>query len=306
MSNKTECYAFTNPKDPDTDMDGCSDGDEINLYASNPLNSFDCKIEEKEKIISISSPQAGWILSDLDITGLAPDTTSIVNLIAFPVNKNEDLSKVEEVISLGSINKFNPSNIEGQYHFHHIPENKLEDGHEYDLVAIGVLVDGTTISSSPIRFSMDFKNVASSPIATFIGDTAIKLKLNLERIQINPSENGKVIITGESEYGAQVFAVWESIVLASSIITDSSFGEFSIESPKAFGIDENHKVTLFAVKNIDGKKIKSKNIDVNFHIKKLSSYYWIILVFIGIIAIMISEIERKNREKRRKSLVNKK
>jgi len=274
LSNKTECYAFTNPELEDTDADGCLDGDEINIFASDPLDGSDCQIEEKLKTVSISSPQAGWLIADLEITGVTSDETSIVNLLAFPVIAGK--TQIFNSINLGSTSKFDPSGIEGHYYFEYNSDVKLDDGKDYDLMAISILQDGKTIISDPIRFSLDSRVTVSSPEIISLGNMNLDNSIKLRDIIIKSSDDGKVEVQGNTEYGTQVFAVWKSVVLASSVIADSELGHFSIKSPRPLDVNEDHHVTLYAVKYNDNQKVKSKSIQVDFHINKTSIYLYII------------------------------
>ncbi|MBX4204623.1 MAG: thrombospondin type 3 repeat-containing protein [Candidatus Doudnabacteria bacterium] len=50
ISNYQEFVAGTNPTDQDTDLDGLADGDEVNIYGTNPINKFtDNRSFAKEK-----------------------------------------------------------------------------------------------------------------------------------------------------------------------------------------------------------------------------------------------------------------
>ena len=302
LANKTECYAGTNPLVSDTDGDQCLDGDEINQYSTNPLNPKDCKPQDELKSITISSPQAGWLIAELEITGLTPNTTSRVNLVAFPVVEGKPMPG--EGVKLGIINRFSLSSIEGQYFFKTTPEALLQDGETYDLVAIGELTDGKTITSQPVRFSLDSKNAASPPVPISIGNVPITNDLKLKNIQIRPNSDGRVQVVGESEYGAQVFAVWESIVLASSVIADSTLGEFAIESPGLLTPGQNHQVTLYAVKETDGQKLRSKNVKINFYIQTPTStshwLWWLILLLILLATWFIFYLKRRRKKEKEK------
>ena len=298
LSNKTECYGGTSPILPDTDGDGCTDGEEINQYASNPIDGFDCQIATKQKTISISSPQAGWLLAELEISGLTPSNTSLVHLLAFPTPKKGSFqltdSNREEGIELGTVRRFSLSDVEGQYHFKLIPELELENSTSYSLVAIGILEDGSIISSQPIKITMDTLNAAQPPTPISIGNVPITDEPGLTRIRIKSSEDGRVKVTGETEYGSQVFAVWESVVLASSVIADSQLGEFSIESPRALKSGEDHEVTLFTLKKSGDQKLKSKNVSVPFHIEKTNYLPYILGVLAGSLLVLIYVLKKRS------------
>ncbi|MBU0706707.1 fibronectin type III domain-containing protein [Patescibacteria group bacterium] len=285
ISNRTECYLLTDPTKKDTDGDGCFDGDEINQFFTDPLNGTDCSPGERLGVISISNPQDGWLINELEITGLTPDTTSWVYFVTFPVIDNVVMS--EQAIELGTVDQFSPYSIEGQNFFRKIPEVALEDGQTYDLMAIGILTGGQIITSNIVRFSFDSGIGIMPPIPTAIGNVSITEELKNTNIHVKANKDGKIEVIGKSEYGAQVFAVWESLVLASSVLSDSALGEFAMESPQRLSQEQDHVVTLYAVKAQDGQKLRSGSVDVNFYIEKPTPFpYWLILLLILLLLLM--------------------
>lgn len=282
LSDKTECYAFTNPLSADTDKDSCLDGEEVNQFSTDPLNGKDCSLEEALKTVSIMSPKNGWLLSELEVMGVVPDTISLVNLVAFPVVGDQPSGK--NIIELGSLKKFSPSSIKNQYFFRFTPTVSLTNGKTYDLIAIGVLVNGDVVNSRPVRFTLDAEGNVSTPKPTAIGDVTIN-DLNLDNLSVRTDKNGTLRVDGNSEYGAQIFAVWESLVLASSVIADSSLGGFSIESPRTLNPEQKHRVTLYALKQEGGKQHRSRNAELNFYIQKPASVITPALVIVPVLFI---------------------
>jgi hypothetical protein len=166
--------------------------------------------------------------------------------------------------------------------------NPLKDRQLYDLVATAYLSDGSQASSKAVRFSVDQANTISKPIPRTIGGKLIPEEAtafdNLfiggrayaqdEEGVTEEDERSEVLIeaerptvTGETEFGSQVFAIWNSVVLASSVISDSEQGAFEVQAPRNLEVDAPHRVTLYAVKTEEGNKIRSENIDVYFRIK---------------------------------------
>ncbi len=166
--------------------------------------------------------------------------------------------------------------------------NPLKDKQIFDLVATAYLSDGSQVSSKAIRFSVDQANTISKPIPRTIGGKLItkdstafdnlfiggKAYAQDEGDLAEDSKKTEVIIdterptiTGETEFGSQVFAIWNSVVLASSVISDSEQGSFEVQAPRNLEVDAPHRVTLYAVKTEEGNKIRSESVDVYFKIK---------------------------------------
>lgn len=150
----------------------------------------------------------------------------------------------------------------------------------YDMVAIAHLPEGETLSSAPVRFSMDSDLNVQKPIPRSIGGEDIPQEVALKNsliphvlAQVDGNtieiaiEDSRPIVAGDSEFGSQVFAIWNSIVLASSVIADSEQGSFAIQAPRNLSKNESHRVTLYALKTDDeGRKLRSESVDVFFAI----------------------------------------
>ncbi len=385
LSNRTECYIGTDANKTDSDGDGCSDGDEVNQFYSNPLDATDCQVQAKtEEQVIITDPQPGWVVKKVSVAGIAPSATKAVGAVAFPseykplsavvtaletlIEKKDDSSitslearitdlesfidlypdydygkitqaldslktkvtTVKESINrtrtierltlassveymktvlleaptnLGSTSTLNDSFVSGVAvkNFELIPDVTLTDNKLYDLVAIAFIGD-TTKSSAPVRFSVDSTLGINKPIPRSLGGENIPAgALALGNIFINGvrAEDGsevelaitdqKPVISGDSQYGAQVYAVWESIVLASSVISDSEQGAFDIQAPKNLEANTAHKITLYAVKadEATGQNMRSENVDVYFRVNA-KGFPWGIVFWTGGIALALA------------------
>lgn len=155
----------------------------------------------------------------------------------------------------------------------------LRDKTLYDLVITSYLNDGTSLSSKAIRFSVDTATKVNKPRPRTIGsrsiDEAAISGISIagrayaqegENFEIEIKEQ-KPTVTGETEFGSNVYAIWHSVVLASSVISDSEEGAFEIQAPRLLESDTPHRVTLYAVKDSNGNKIRSESVDVYFRIK---------------------------------------
>ncbi len=161
--------------------------------------------------------------------------------------------------------------------------NVLRDRQLYDLVATAYLNDGSQSSSKAVRFSVDTANTISKPVPRTIGGKLITDEsIALDNLFFGPNAHAQVnaegeieveideprpTVTGETEFGSQVFAIWNSVVLASSVISDSEQGAFEVQAPRNLEVGSPHRVTLYAVKSEANNKIRSESVDVFFRIK---------------------------------------
>lgn len=183
---------------------------------------------------------------------------------------------------------------------------KLENN-TFDLVAKVTLKNGNVLMSPSVRFHVDWNRSVAAPVATSIGGVPINpmptsgaqpatgetvTEQNAgeapKQIPVIEIDAARPVITGLSEFGSQVFAVWQSVVLNSSVISDSDQGSFSIQAPQNLEKGVNHKVILYAVKDTDGNKFRSDNVEVYFRIKGAAPFNWNLVYFgLGILLILI-------------------
>jgi len=410
LMDRTECYRKTNPNNRDSDGDGCLDGDEINLFRTNPLYAEDCALRSIiDQRVVITDPQENWIVRGPTIVaGLAPEATESVSVFAYRANyyfikdvisameelretmlksdvvaiKNgterlltaiesadkflttamgDDNTQFAEIISRLKVKaealnaKANESILKGETkamltHDFNFPiavdmlkkllrapttlgtsenfslaalgsqsmarfafENirKLENN-TYELMAKATMSDGKSMLSPSLRFHVDWDRTVAAPIPTSIGGVPIQNTLPAtvtgEENQTPPAnanvieiDDAKPVITGSSEFGSQVFAVWQSVVLNSSVISDSEEGSFSIQAPSNMEKGVTHKVTLYAIKNDKGDKFRSDNVDIFFRIKgqpAASNLPYIIggallaLILLSLIVLLIRKLKR--------------
>lgn len=193
------------------------------------------------------------------------------------------------------VNEFDAKNFEEL-------SNALNDRFIYDLVATAYLSDGAQVSSKAVRFSVDQSNSISSPVPRTIGgklitgETAFKNLSFGENAYAQTNERGQTeifidderpTVTGETEFGSQVFAIWNSVVLASSVISDSEQGAFEVKAPRNLEVDVPHRVTLYAVKTEANSKIRSESVDVFFRIKSNTSNLFQILIWSFLLILLI-------------------
>ena len=175
-------------------------------------------------------------------------------------------------------------------------KKQLEDG-AYDLVATAGFADGGTKSSAPVRVYLNSKVKVGAPVP----QTLDGMPIGVEKIITG---NQRPVLSGKSVYGAMVFATWESLVLESSIIADSTEGIFDIQPPRNLEMGENHSVTVYAITETEGGFIRSENTTVDFIVEKTGEsnffYYALaialfLLIIGGLNFAMSRQIRRKNR-----------
>lgn len=191
-------------------------------------------------------------------------------------------SLLRESIVIGSTNVFSATTIANQPagSFELLPGTALEDQKLYDVVATATRGD-KTISSTPIQFGVNTGFTVSVPTPRTLGGKLIPAGgISFNGILIPNAfaqdESGKVqieidqtrpVITGDTEFGSQVFAIWNSVVLSSSVISDSEQGAFEIQAPRDLEANSTHRVTLYAVKTDKDKTLRSESVDIYFRIK---------------------------------------
>jgi len=172
-----------------------------------------------------------------------------------------------------TVGELNAKNFEGQ-------SNPLADKQLYDLVATAYLSNGSQVSSKAVRFSVDKSTFVSPPVPKTLGGKLLAAIPPFHNIFIGKAfaqtpddkdvlviDQARPVMTGETEFGSQVFAIWNSVVLSSSVISDSEIGAFEVQAPRNLEIDSPHRVTLYAVKTEGNSKIRSESVDVHFVIK---------------------------------------
>ncbi|MFH0820536.1 MAG: hypothetical protein V1908_02065 [Candidatus Peregrinibacteria bacterium] len=190
----------------------------------------------------------------------------------------------DEKMVLGTTTQFSDADLSGKRakKFALLPQTSPKNNKLYDLVVVANLANGSTLSSAPVRFGLDDAMRVSKPRPRSIGkvtipdDSPALSHLWIGNVRADSLKDGvelevdqsRPVVSGDTEFSSQVFAVWNSIVLASSVISDSEEGAFSIQAPKDLEPDVGHRVTLFAVKaDASGMQARSDSVNVFFRVK---------------------------------------
>jgi cysteine-rich repeat protein len=212
-----------------------------------------------------------------DLAGLLEDLKNL-NLES-EVEFGEMLDRLnnlkKEPIVLGSTNRFSETLFGNQEakRFEFVADTPVEDRKLYDLVVTATV--NPTISSPAIRVGVNTGLTIAKPIPRSLGNVPIPGGGLALRIENAKAQNGRLevtikeerpVVSGDTEFGSQVFAIWNSLVLASSVISDSEVGAFSIQAPRNLDISTPHRVTLYAVKTDGENTLRSDSVDVYFKI----------------------------------------
>ena len=193
--------------------------------------------------------------------------------------------------------------VPAEERFLYIPEDEIIDG-EYIMLLKLLNDEGEVIDESlPVEIEINTALDFGAPKAEKIADKAIDEKvLKLEvRLQIIDQ---KPVLIGTTDTGSRVVALWESLVMASSLIVDTESGVFRTQSPQALSEGE-HRVTVYAIRDEDGAR--SETIIIPFEIKPpayhaalepVAGYYqWYIMggIALGLALIVAILIHRRRR-----------
>lgn len=166
----------------------------------------------------------------------------------------------------------------------HLEAAEVAKNGVYDLIATAYLSDGSTLSSAPVRVILD--STVSVPDPTPQTLDGISLLGTDGPIQI---QSGRPVLSGQSTYGVQLFATWESLVLASSIIADSSAGGFDIQAPREMESGVSHTVSVYAVHRQPAGLVRSNSVTVDFNVGAgPGSYRYLIYGLIMLVALLLA------------------
>ncbi len=344
LSDRTECYLKTDFRLPDTDKDGCTDGEEVNWLAYDPTLA-DCLPEAasaSERVV-ITDPQPGWILIGTlaengvkaDVSVLAPLGVSAVTLSfrdrqadlardldlalsmpAFTADEKtaaaEALKKAQEAIEVflstdgagmdyadltaaslaaregkteealalllplkelptfgAAATALSPTLAGGRDAlFFSTLSPALPDRHAYEVTASAP--NGSAVLPGYSRFTLDNSGGVNNPQPETLGGVRVGNRFAIETAAEEiPIHEARPRAAGLSEFGSQVYAVWQSVVLSSSVLSDSEAGGFLVQAPATLETDTAHRVTLFALKTDEtGRSVRSPSVNMYFRVEK--------------------------------------
>jgi len=265
------------------------------------ITELQTSIEDTQAFIEENSDNHTDLVLDLEriTTFLEGGTAAVSTQLEQAESLLEVLEGYEiESVFLGEINELQTVGVGNTTTagFNLKPAKKLADG-IYDLVATAGFEDGGTKSSAPVRIQLSSEISVGAPIP----QTLDGIPIGVEEILTG---NQRPVLSGQSVYGAMVFATWESLVLESSIIADSDEGYFDVQPPRELEAGENHSVTMYAVTETEGGFIRSESTTVDFVVEKTSDstiFYYAIgtalfLFLTGGINFAISRMGRREKK----------
>lgn len=242
-------YAYgTDPTVSDTDRDGFTDGEEILEVQSDP-NDVDSPGDARNLPVAITNLQYGQVIAESSplIKGVGPAS------IADQAVKIQLLLRNE----FGSELLLGDTETDAKGRFIFIPSIEIKDG-TYFLLARSIK-GGEVKLSKPIKISIDStlqvdtakpEKLENAPITDDVIIKKLVLKVD--------SRDGQPVLYGSlSEFGSRVNVTWQSLLVSSALIADTTDGSFSVKAPK---LDAGrHTVYIQTVRKRDnavGKTLK--------------------------------------------------
>ncbi len=251
LADALEYIYGSNPTRIDSDMDGYTDSEEILEYFSDP-NDPDDPGELKNLPVLINNFQYGQIVSDPSplIRGIGPASLGN-NVVTIQVLLRNEFGSE---LMLGKT----VTDAKGKFLF--VPDIEIKNG-TYFLIARS-LNGGDVKMSSPLKIIIDdtLKVISATPnrLENAMIDEEVIIKNLVLKVD---SEDGSPVLYGTlSEFGSRVNVTWQSLVVSSALIADTTDGSFSVKSPTLQ--EGRHTVYLQTVRKRDNAV--SRTIKVSF------------------------------------------
>lgn len=223
VSDNLEYKYDTDPTKIDTDMDGYTDSEEILEILSDPKDPASPGDVENLPVI-INNFQYGQIVADPSpmIKGIAPASLGDNVVQVQILLRNEFGSE----LLLGS------TQTDAKGRFVYFPEIEIKNG-TYFLVARS-LNKGQVKLSNPVKIIIDGNLQVALAKPERLENAPIDEDIILKKLVLKvDSKDGRPVLYGSlSEFGSRVNVTWQSLVVSSALIADTTDGSFSIKSPK--------------------------------------------------------------------------
>ncbi|MBU0668028.1 thrombospondin type 3 repeat-containing protein, partial [Patescibacteria group bacterium] len=250
VSDKLEFQYGTNPNLRDSDGDGFTDAEEILEYHSDPLDPA-----SPGKLSNL-----GVMITNFLENQLVADITPMIKGVApygYPVRivLRNDYGH-EKILGSATVDENNV--------FVFQTLDPLRDG-RYMLVARSLQADKKRIvDSDPVHIIIDSTLDVAGPVPRKLAGEEISDEVLLKNLKITIRDK-RPVLSGETEYGNKVTAVWRSVVTSSVLIADSVTGEFEVQAPREMAIGD-HEVWVTAVRKKDNAQ--SDTVKLNFTIRE--------------------------------------
>lgn len=275
IADSLEYLYGTNPENADSDGDGFLDSEEIFDYAMDP--------KTPDKTI----PRDVVVITNFQDGSKTADATLLVK--GFGITAGDAVRIVAEDPESGTTITLGTTYLDDTRKFLLVSEIPLLDGLYY-LYAIeyqGIRQMSERGRSEKILITVDSTIVVTSPSPEKLADQIITEK-NIQEGESLSIDDPVPLLHGRSSAGNVVFVIWKSLLLTSTLLADTTAGEFVSIPPRALE-DENHELYLYSVR--PGDFVRSPDVRVSFTVEsgieketpELPLFYWIIagVVLIG-------------------------
>ena len=279
--------------DLDNDKDGCSN--EAERKAGTNPNIFDSVVPG---------------ISDCDVTEILGQTVKLdsdfitVNGGSHPNYEFvmtgavhfEDANSSGSQVSLQLIDQDNftidlgTSTVDANQLYIKVNDVELKDG-SYLLIATSKNQSGETIRATD-TLTIDSTKQAEISLKNFSG-------IQFENNKPIGSSSGQVLKVNQKTFAfgsaprdSKVTAYWNSVLLTSISLSDSSTGTFYVEPREELAADEIHTLILVA-ENSEDSEVKSVPLVVKFRIKENSSPVWIFIAISLLLAALTFQFLRR-------------
>ena len=258
ISDLLEYQYGTNPTRIDSDMDGFTDAEEILELKTNPNDVADPGDPENLPVL-INNFQYGQVVADASplIRGVGPASLGNNQVKIQILLRNEFGAEV----ILGE------TLTDARGRFVMIPDIAIKNG-TYFLLARSIN-KGQVKTSLPVKIVIDntLDVVAAKPER--LEDVPITEEVLLKNLVLAvDSVDGRPVLYGTlSEFGSRVNVTWQSLVVSSALIADTTDGSFSMKAPKLE--PGKHVVYVQSVRKKDNAV--GKTLKIEFELKMIGA-----------------------------------
>lgn len=213
----------TDPNRIDTDMDGFTDSEEILEILSDP-NDPNSPGDATQLPLLINNFQYGQVVADPSplVKGVGPASLA------------DNLVKVQILLrnEYGSELMLGETQTDAKGRFVFIPDIEIKNG-KYFILARAIN-KGQVLLSKPIQITIDTTLEVASAKPEKLEDVPITDEVIINKLVLKvDSSDGQPVLYGTlSEFGSRVNVTWQSLVVSSALIADTTDGSFSIKAPK--------------------------------------------------------------------------
>ncbi len=254
LSDALEYLYGTDPTRIDTDGDGYTDAEEVLELNSNPLDKNSPGEMNDDFPVVINNFQYGQIIAD---------NSPLIKGVGAPSLGN-NIVKIQILLrnDFGSEMILGTTETDARGRFVFIPDIEIKDG-TYMLLARSIN-KGQVKLSSPIKVVIDTTIAFESAKVKKLESTDIPEDILIKNLVLKvDSKDGQPVLYGTlTDLGSRVNVTWQSLVVSSALIADSTDGVFSIKSPL---LEEgSHTVYIQTIRKKDN--VMGKTIKINFNL----------------------------------------